>query len=788
MKKYMTAILMVTMVAGMALAAEPLATDDARIKSLGDEKESVRREATHGLVEVGAPAIPALVKVLDADEQPAAKNAYETLFLMAGKSANTPRQAEITKALAGELAANHPAATKYMLCRFLSIVGDGGAVPTLAAAMKNDDPKLREWARWALARIPDHQAIDALIAQMKQGDTAWQLAVINALAEQANPRALPALKALTQSADEQIRQAVLRAVAKIPSSDSLSILREAVRDERVGAVDAMLDLGENMVDAGMNFEALAAFVPLWNNDKMDPGQRCRILHGLARAGSGPAVGLVLSALDHHNLQIRGAAVQACGLIHGQQERDLLARRLGTAQKSVKIDVLAELGSHGRPEMLPILAALAKDQDKEVRMAAYQAMQEMKNPEAFDTLLAAFAGQPGPDREAAEVAMIRLEGESITAKMLRAYDKAGNAQKASLLWVLSHRQNPEIASLMLKAIESPDEQVRAAAARGIGRLSDVTEKMPLAKVSTMLLTVAKKGPAPVTDGAVDSLLRMAMQAKVKDKAVAADTFVETLKLAANDQQRAQSLIGIYDTVEATRTDLLDMVQPYLFKGAVRKEAATVAAKLAVNLPESRKTDAVAILKEAIEQRTVNLQEALVRLHQLGVDFDPAREAGFITVWWLIGPFPNGGNKMWSKAHAPEEKVDLSAEIKEDDDKLTWKRWQTLDVNGLVNLREAISSKANVGAYGYAEITVEKEQYVLFKMGSDDSIVLWLNGEKVHAKDASRGVKVDEDEAPARLTNGVNRILVKILDKGGDWGFVVRITTPDGTPIKFEQKME
>ncbi len=788
MKKYMTAIVMVGMMVVPALAVDPLALDDARIKSLGDEKESARREATNALVEVGAPAIPALVKVLDADEQPAAKNAYETLFLMAGKSANTPRQAEITKALADELAADHPAATKYMLCRFLSIVGDGGAVPVLAEAMKDTDPKLREWARWALARIPGHEAVDALIAQMSQGDPTWQVAVVNALAEQANPRALPALKAQVHSADESVQIAVLHAIAQLPNSDSLSILREAVRDNRPGAIDAMLELGENLVAAGKEFDALTALVPLWNNAKLDAGQSCRVIRGLALAGSVPAMDIVLPALDHSDPQIRGAAVMACSLVHGQRERDLLARKLETAQKTTKIDVLAELGSHGRPDMLPILASLAKDKDQDVRVAAYQAMQEMKNPEAFDTLLTAFAGPPGPDREAAEVAMLRLEGESITAKMLSAYPKVNNTQKASLLWVLSHRQSPEIAPLMLKEIESSDEQVRAAAARGIGRLPDVTEKMPLAKVSAMLLTMAKKGPAVATSGAVDSLLRIATQAKVKDKAAAAEMFIETLKLAANDQQRAQSLIGIYDTVEATRTDLLDLVRPYLFKGPVRKEAAAAAAKFAINLPESRKTDAVAILKEAIEQRTANLQEALVRLHQLGVDFDPAREAGFITVWWLIGPFPNGGNKMWKKAYAPEEKVDLSAELKEDDDTLTWKRWQTLDVNGLVNLREAISSKANVGAYGYAEITVEQEQYVLFKMGSDDSIVLWLNGEKVHAKDASRGVKVDEDEAPARLRAGVNRILVKVLDKGGDWGFMVRITTPDGTPIKFKQKME
>ncbi|NLX12322.1 MAG: HEAT repeat domain-containing protein [Phycisphaerales bacterium] len=786
MKKMMTAVLVLGWMATMVPAADPLAMDDTRIKSLADSNDAVCREATSSLVDVGGPAVPVLVKVLDTNEQPAAKNAYEALFHMSGKWANTPRQAEISKALAEALAADRPAATKYVLCRFLSLVGDGGAVAVLAKAMNDEDPKLREWARWALTRIPDIQAVEALIAQLGQGDTAWRLAVINALAEQANPKALPALTALAQDADQQIQEAALYAIAQLPSSDALNVMRGAVREGRAGAVTAMLDLGENLVDAGMQFEALAAFVPLWNDDRTEPGQRCRILHGLARAGTRPAVSLLLSALNHPDVQVRGAAVQACSLIHGQEELDMLAGKLASSNTTLKIDVLTELGGYGHPEVLPIILASTKDEDQGVRVAAYKAMQELRNPDGFDALLAAFAGQSGPDREAAEVAMLRLDGDSITARILGAYEQSNNLQKASLLWVLSYRQSPEIALLMLKEITNTDEPIRAAAAQSIGRVANINEHMALTQVFAKLFAVAKEGPEIVTAGAVDSLLRLAMRLVSQDRAAAAESYIETLQLAVNDHQRAQALNGLGETMDTARLDLLDLLRPYVFEGTVRKEAATVAAKLAIQLPDSRKDEAIPFLKEAVEQRTDDVQGVLARLAQLGVDVDPVRGQGFITVWWLLGPFPNADNQMWDTAYAPEENVDLAAGVKSGDDTLSWKRWQTLEPNGLVNLNQSISRKTYMGAYGYAEISVDQEQYALFRMGSDDGIVVWLNGEKIHANDTSRGVKVDDDEKPVYLVAGVNRILVKILDKGGDWGFVVRVCTPNGTPLEFAQK--
>jgi len=92
--------------------------------------------------------------------------------------------------------------------------------------------------------------------------------------------------------------------------------------------------------------------------------------------------------------------------------------------------------------------------------------------------------------------------------------------------------------------------------------------------------------------------------------------------------------------------------------------------------------------------------------------------------------------------------------------------------------------DVASYSYAEVTVPEEQDVLIKMGSDDDIICWLNGQQIHANPASRGLTVDEDVVPAHLVAGKNTLLVKVLNGAGDYAFCLRLTDRENKPIKFE----
>ena len=104
-----------------------------------------------------------------------------------------------------------------------------------------------------------------------------------------------------------------------------------------------------------------------------------------------------------------------------------------------------------------------------------------------------------------------------------------------------------------------------------------------------------------------------------------------------------------------------------------------------------------------------------------------------------------------------------------------------VDGRIDLLPLFRRSEKVVTYAYTEIESAGARDVLFKMGSDDGIACWLNGERIHLKNASRNLKVDEDSVKAHLTAGKNKVLLKISQRDNDWAFLFRVTDPDGKPL-------
>jgi hypothetical protein len=67
-----------------------------------------------------------------------------------------------------------------------------------------------------------------------------------------------------------------------------------------------------------------------------------------------------------------------------------------------------------------------------------------------------------------------------------------------------------------------------------------------------------------------------------------------------------------------------------------------------------------------------------------------------------------------------------------------------------------------------------------LGSDDSIIVWLNGRRVHENRVARPAAVDQDRVVVDLPEGVGVILMKIANFGGGHAFAFRIAR------EFEQR--
>jgi hypothetical protein len=91
-----------------------------------------------------------------------------------------------------------------------------------------------------------------------------------------------------------------------------------------------------------------------------------------------------------------------------------------------------------------------------------------------------------------------------------------------------------------------------------------------------------------------------------------------------------------------------------------------------------------------------------------------------------------------------------------------------------------------AYAHIYLQAPAETNCTLAFGSDDGIRLWLNGEEICHMRIRRAADPNQDSLPITLKKGWNRLLVKVDQGAGYWGFYMRLQTRDGkslTGIKY-----
>jgi len=100
-------------------------------------------------------------------------------------------------------------------------------------------------------------------------------------------------------------------------------------------------------------------------------------------------------------------------------------------------------------------------------------------------------------------------------------------------------------------------------------------------------------------------------------------------------------------------------------------------------------------------------------------------------------------------------------------------------GVCELRAVSLHMTYVFAYLYCD---EAKRDLVLLTGSDDALLVLLNGRQVQKVQMQRGYNTDQDSVGGiALEKGWNRLLLKIDDYMGGHGFVVRFKTKDGQPV-------
>ncbi len=160
---------------------------------------------------------------------------------------------------------------------------------------------------------------------------------------------------------------------------------------------------------------------------------------------------------------------------------------------------------------------------------------------------------------------------------------------------------------------------------------------------------------------------------------------------------------------------------------------------------------------------------------------APEMGLVTDWYAIGPFSNAKAEGHDTVYPPETKVDLQEKLDGLDGPVEWKIIRAGEGRGYMDLLHHFQPPDWVTVYAYAFIHNDQEREVELRMGSNDTLKVWLGGELIWEYGEARPAAVDSDVVPVRLKAGTMPVLLKISQTGRKWGFYFRITDSDGNTI-------
>lgn len=341
-----------------------------------------------------------------------------------------------------------PSSCHAAAARALGAIGDADAVPALLHVLGRDGI-VRRQAVEALAQLgPD--AVDALLPMLSHGEAAVErISAAEALAASGDPRALPALAEALWDPDPKVRPEVARALGSLGSAavqPLLETLPGSDSETRRALVRALEPLGEGEVAAAIRTALNGRTPKLEHTD--DPRVAQALIAGLGNADADlrARAADALSALGERALAravctaVGGdpTALAALGDVRAVAPLLLVLRRGPPDARRRAAQGLAVLGA-GAASALPFLErAQAEDEEKHVRDECREAIRAIHAAlgEAPAELEAASApGGTGSELEAA----LAPTGSGAELEAAPAPDDAGS--KARMPRLLQSRRRP-----------------------------------------------------------------------------------------------------------------------------------------------------------------------------------------------------------------------------------------------------------------------------------------------------------------------------------------------------------
>lgn len=730
-----TVPLLVSLGAGRAVQYE-----ETIIKYLTNENLDVRVAAIEALGRIPTPRAETVLRgVLDWESKAERQAAWKSYLLLAEQMAQMGKKKlawEMYEIIYSSAEEDQYAAAGL---RGMARVGGTRALNVLLMAVDRPEPSVRGVAVEELVRLPGKKVTRA-VADRRSFRRSKRL-LLDVLGQRGDRSVTPALLPAMKSRDEGIRVAALTAAGRIGDPRAIPPLIAALgsdsTDERIAAQNALNGISGPKADEMLVMACLLAFKTGDVRPKPSPD--------LAWLGGDTP------------------AMLRAGLL-----------RVAAHRRSPVVSLLVGPG--------------LRDSAAPVRLAAIECTPSA-NDSALVPRLLEIAAKGNPAEVAAAHQALLAQPPALARPALMDGLKSPSPQvRAAAVRALGARQDPELLDVFLEAGADTDERVSLA---GIEALAPFKS----AKAAALLQRLAFTGTARQKVAATGAYLDLADATMATDAAAGDRMYQEVFDKATEAEQIARACQGVARSQKVEYVprllNLLESDDP-----AIRAQAGRalipITEKVGIGGDVPRAMELYRLASryctdaDMLRVAATNFHVAAKHLNKPDLRLDPAKDAGFLTDWWLLGPLPSRAALVSHDIIDTTGPIHLSAVVQVGEATYTWTHNTSSDAAGIVDLDSIYGQRDDTGAYAYRQVTSDRDRNVQLRLASDDDIVIWVNGQEVFRRMGRRGIdkRIDTDAANARLRKGKNEILVKVLDVGGAWQFVMRLADEQGRTIILE----
>ena len=390
--------------------------------------------------------------------------------------------AEKEKELIAILRSEAPPDQKAITCKRLAVYGSEQAVPALAPLL--EDPQLASWARIALEVIPGEAADNALRSGVPKLQGRLLVGTINSIGVRRDAKAVGALVGKLKESDSDVASAAAVALGRIGGTEAASALQAALSSApaavRAAVAEGCVRCAERFLGDGKAPQAIELYdqvrkaqVPKQN---MLEGVRGAIL---ARKNDG--IPLLLEQLRSSDKALFQIGLRVARELPGPQATEAVVAELHHAPDQRQPQLLLALADRGEDAALAPIIDAAKTGRKPLRLVAIGALDRLGKPASVPALIE-IAAETDPElRQGALMALTRMPGADLDAKLLEHLGPATGRTRQALIELAARRQIQAAVPTLVKDLQDPDPGTRNAAVQALGSLGGTSQIDELVKV-------------------------------------------------------------------------------------------------------------------------------------------------------------------------------------------------------------------------------------------------------------------------------------------------------------------